>query len=411
MNTMGETRKESKIYNGPIFDGDTHVQEKDFEFFKDYLPKSLHAEWLPRYDWDADGEYSAFVGHKPATNLEANPEGHVPPPGQLKEWLRAVKEGKSNVEGGWALPTISMLDADARITKLDEFGVESSLMFPGMFIGLIGFYDDPVAGHAAVHAYNAWVLDHWKFNNRGRIYYAGLLPLWNLELAVKEADFLISNGAKAVLVPFGPGEIGRSPADHYYDPVWSRLNEAGIVVTFHVSEANFMHPLVHAFGEKPLQKRRLGQTAWQWMFTYSEIPAMMTLANYIYNNFFERYPRIRMGTVENGAEWLPHFLTKMDKMRGMAKNGFWPYGQLKERPSAIFKRHCFAVAYPEDDVAKIVEEIGTADCVLMGSDFPHAEGVPTPMDFFEEAGLDKISSADAKKIMYDNGRRFFPKEG
>jgi hypothetical protein len=31
------------------------------------------------------------------------------------------------------------------------------------------------------------------------------------------------------------------------------------------------------------------------------------------------------------------------------------------------------VAYPEDDVKGIVEKLGTADCIVMGSDFPHAE--------------------------------------
>lgn len=401
----------ASAYSGPIFDGDTHIQEKDFSFLPDYVPKALHADWLPWQGWGPDGEYSTWVGterKRRMTHSEANPEGHVPPPGRLKEWLRAVKEGKSNVEGGWGPPTKDMLDPAERIRKLDEFGVESSIMFPGHFISTIGYYDEPKPGHAVMHAYNAWVKDAWTFDNQGRIFYTGILPLWDLDLAVAETDFLLKHGARAVVVPFGPGTFGKSPADPYYDPVWSRLNEAGTVVTFHVSEANFMHPLIHAFGEKPLQPRRTGQTAWQWMFTYSEIPVMMTLANYIYNNFFERYPRIRMGTVENGAEWLPRFLSKMDKMRGMTKNGYWPYGQLKQRPSTIFKEHCFAVAYPEDDVKKIVEEIGSADCILMGSDYPHAEGVPTPKDFFTEA-LTELSAADAEKIMYANGRRIFPK--
>ena len=181
-----------------------------------------------------------------------------------------------------------------------------------------------------------------------------------------------------------------------------------MVVTYHVSEANFMHPLINAFGEKPLQPRRTGQTAWQWMFTYSEIPVMMALSNLIYNNLFGRFPDLKVGSVENGAEWLPRFLEKMDKMRGMAKNGFWPGGQLTQRPSEIFKQHCFAVAYPEDDIQKIVKEIGTADCVMMGSDYPHAEGVPTPADFVPE-GCGGLTLADTKKIMFENGRRILPR--
>jgi predicted TIM-barrel fold metal-dependent hydrolase len=133
----------------------------------------------------------------------------------------------------------------------------------------------------------------------------------------------------------------------------------------------------------------------------------MTLANIVFNNFFARFPNIRIVSAENGANWLPAFLEKMDKMRGMAKNGYWPCGQLKDRPSRIFKQHCYVVAYPEDDVKTIVEKIGTADCLLMGSDYPHAEGVPTPLDFYKEA-LTSLSEAQVRGIMHDNGRRLLP---
>ena len=169
-----------------------------------------------------------------------------------------------------------------------------------------------------------------------------------------------------------------------------------------------MHPLIHAFGEKPLQSRRTGQTAWQWMFCYSEIPVQMTLANIVYHNFFERFPNIHIISAENGANWLPSFLEKMDKMRGMAKNGYWPCGQLKERPSRIFRRHCYVVAYPEDDIRGIVEKIGGSECLLMGSDYPHAEGVPTPSDFYAEA-LTGLAPEHVSAIMHDNGRRLLPR--
>jgi predicted TIM-barrel fold metal-dependent hydrolase len=66
------------------------------------------------------------------------------------------------------------------------------------------------------------------------------------------------------------------------------------------------------------------------------------------------------------------------------------------------------VAYPEDDVKGVVEKIGTADCLLMGSDYPHAEGVPEPRDFYAEA-LAGLPAAQARAIMYDNGRRLLPR--
>lgn len=65
------------------------------------------------------------------------------------------------------------------------------------------------------------------------------------------------------------------------------------------------------------------------------------------------------------------------------------------------------VAYPEDDLAQIVAQTGSADFLLMGSDYPHAEGVPEPKDFAREA-CEPLSAQDSQKIMHDNGRRFMP---
>jgi len=114
-----------------------------------------------------------------------------------------------------------------------------------------------------------------------------------------------------------------------------------------------------------------------------------------------------MVSVENGAAWLPGFLDKMDKSRGLAKNGYWPCGQLKMRPSKIFMEHVKVVAYPEDPLAEIVGQIGSSQCLLMGSDYPHPEGVAQPRIFAEEA-LDGLGESDIRAIMYENGRSLIP---
>ena len=392
-------------FKGPIFDGDTHISGEDIGLFEKYLPKKYHKDWLIHRKVGADGQYATYIGDRKVEISEANADGLVPPPGKLKEWLAAVKAGKSTVDG-WVKPTPDMYTPAERLKKLDEFGVDGSILFVGNFVGVFGYLDHPEGGNACLHAYNEYLNDTWTFNLKDRIYATGCLSLWDLDTSIKEAEWLIKRGVRVVVMPMGPAN-GKSAADPYYDPVWARLNEAGVVVTYHVSEANFMHSLIREFGEQPLQSRRLGQTAWQWMYTYSEIPVMMSLSNLILNNLFGRFPNLKVGSVENGAEWVPRFLAKMDKMRGMAKNGYWPGGQLKQRPSEIFRQHCFAVAYPEDDIQKIVHDIGNADSILMGSDYPHAEGVPTPKDFITE-GLGGLSMEDAQKIMHDNGRRFLP---
>jgi len=401
--SMAAHPKSVHSYDGPIFDCDSHIYEHNYEFMKKYLPADLHAKWLPARKIGPDGRFGLHLGDTMVENSEANAQGLVAPPGKLKEWLRAMKEGQSNV-AGWVEPTADMSEPRARVAKLDAFGVEGCILFVGEFVTTFGYLPPDRDGNRVLHAYNEYIHNHWGFATDNRLFATGLLSLWDVETSVQEARWLIERGCRVVCMPMGPAQ-GRSPADPYFDPVWNILNEAGMAVTYHVSEANFMHPVIREFGEQPLQSRRTGQTAWQWMFCYSELPVQMTIANVIYHNFFQRFPNIRLASVENGASWLPNFLEKMDKMRGMAKNGYWPCGQLPERASRIFKKHCFVVAYPEDDVKGIVERIGTADCILMGSDYPHAEGVPTPRDFYTEA-LSEMSAEQVRAIMYENGKRF-----
>ncbi len=303
--------RQTPVYDGLIFDADTHIQELDFSFFKKYLPEKYHADWLIDRKYGPDGTFGLYVGDRKCENADVSESGKVPPPGRLKEWLAAIATG-SSVEAAYT-PTPDMYQRADRIAKLDEFGVESAIMFIGTFVatfgvlGVVAEEKGPEGANAVLHAWNQYVVDEWGFNADDRIYTTAVLALWDRDWAVQEAKWLVENGVRVVVLPMGP-VAGKAAADPYFDPVWQVLNDAGVLVTWHVSEANFMHPVVREFGEKPLQSRRAGQTAWQWMFTYSEIPVMMTLASFIYWNFFERFPQIKMASVENGAEWLPRFL-------------------------------------------------------------------------------------------------------
>ena len=46
---------------------------------------------------------------------------------------------------------------------------------------------------------------------------------------------MLAAGARMVLLPTGPAH-GRSPGDPWFDPIWARLNEAGVTVAFHIME-------------------------------------------------------------------------------------------------------------------------------------------------------------------------------
>src|ERR1700741_2120886 len=164
--TIGEIQS---TYEGPIFDCDSHIWERNFDFLRQYLPQELHAEWLVARKVGPDGRFGLHVGDRMVENAEANAQGLVPPPGKLKEWLRAMKEGKSNVEG-WDLPTEDMMEPAARLAKLDAFGVEGCLLFVGEFVATFGYFPQNAIGARALHAYNEYLHDHWGFAYKNRIF-------------------------------------------------------------------------------------------------------------------------------------------------------------------------------------------------------------------------------------------------
>lgn len=393
----------SAPYTGPIFDADTHFWETDDAWTK-YLPRDAAEKYGVSFRTGDDGDFAMYVGPR-KVEISADhlfEDGRVPAPGKLHEWLRAMKEGKAEIDLHVA-KTPDMMEPEARVRKLDAWDVRSSILFIGNMITAISFLDDPTYAYPVLNAYNAWMYDQWKYNYNDRIYSCPIITLDDIGEACKQLTGVIEKGAKLILMPMGPYN-NKAPAHPDHDPFWAIANEAGIRVVFHVSEAIYMKHHMALWGE-PMQQSRIRQSAFVWMHGYSERPVIETLSSFIFWNFFERFPNVKLLSAENGAEWVPAMLGKMDKCRGIAKNGFWPAGQLKERPSRIFAKHVSVVAYPEDDLKSIVDQTGNADWILMGSDYPHAEGVEEPRIFADEA-CRGLSEEHTRKIMYENGMRF-----
>jgi predicted TIM-barrel fold metal-dependent hydrolase len=123
----------------------------------------------------------------------------------------------------------------------------------------------------------------------------------------------------------------------------------------------------------------------------------------IFDNVFSRFPNVKVLVSEFGAEWVPHFIRHMDKSRGMARGGPWLGGQLTERPSTIFKKHVRVVPYPEDDTIGLIENLGSTETLLMGSDWPHAEGLREPADFWNK--VDGLDETTKRAFLRENGMK------
>ena len=391
-----------------LFDCDTHCYEPRDAFTR-YLPSEFaDRAILPARN--GKGEEVILVGNRVAVFNSESGLGFdlAYRPGSLKEMLRQM--GSGNPDESYEPEPIrpEYLERAARLEVMTRQGVEKTVLYPaGMALAAEHYCDDTEALYANLRSFNRWYDEEWGFDRDGAIYAVGMLSLRDLDSAVAETDALIAAGARVVLIPTGPA-YGRSPGDPYFDPVWSRLDEAGVTVALHIMPFWYFDAISPAWGHSS-NPAAWHMSAWQWNNIYGERPVEDTLSALIYDNVFGRHPNLRVVVSEHGAEWVPHFLRHMDKSRGMGRNGPWKGGKLSERPSEIFRRHVRVAPYPEDDIPWIVGNLGYDDCIVMGSDYPHAEGLAEPADFVKL--LDPLPADVQARILRTNADDVFAATG
>jgi len=107
---------------------------------------------------------------------------------------------------------------------------------------------------------------------------------------------------------------------------------------------------------------------------------------------------MRVCLAEQGTVWVPYTVRKMDHAFMMGRTAKW--GKLDRRPSEIFREHFLVAPYPEENVQRVVAEVGV-EPIVFGSDFPHGEGLAYPARYADDQ-LSEFSEDDVRKIMRDN---------
>jgi predicted TIM-barrel fold metal-dependent hydrolase len=126
-------------------------------------------------------------------------------------------------------------------------------------------------------------------------------------------------------------------------------------------------------------------------------PPMQTLATMIFDGVLERFPRLKIGVIEQGAIWLPSWVRQMESAVEAFGRHEERIRKLSLRPTEYVQRQIRATPYPTDDVGWITEQIGPDVC-LFSTDYPHVEGGRRPFERFERSLGD--ASEDVRRRFY-----------
>ncbi len=375
----------SRVLDFPVFDVDNHMYETTDAFTK-FLPAEY--EGYVRYI-EVDGRMKIAVRNQISDYIPNPTFDVVAAPGAQQEYFKSGNpEGKSRREimgrGIRSIPAYR--DPGPRLELMDELGIDRSLMWPTLASLLEErLADDPPATHAVIHALNQWMHEHWSFNYENRIFATPVISLNIVDRAVEELEWVLERGARVVLIRPAPvpGFMGRrSMALPEFDPFWSRVAEADILVGLHGSDSGYQRYYNEWEGIRSEMQPFKGGSAFGTLMFRMHRPIVDAVCSLIGHGLLTRFPTLKIAPVENGSNWVRHLLDDLEHAYLMAPQEF------EEDPVAVFKRNIYVHPFHEEDTVGLVELLGS-DRVLFGSDYPHPEGMIDPISFVDELkGLD-----------------------
>jgi len=161
--------------------------------------------------------------------------------------------------------------------------------------------------------------------------------------------------------------------------------EAGLPIIMHVGGETKLNPMYKENGLPPVPDFHGGDDNFTSV-SYMPIPeaAMQMLSTLIFDGVFDRFPRLKWGAIELGANWVPGWMRAMDSAAHAFIRNEERLQKLSAKPSEIARRQFRAAPYPHEDAGWIVENAGEEIC-MFSSDFPHVEGGRNPLKRFDES--------------------------
>ena len=377
-----------------MFSADTHLTEP-----ADYLAgiEPEYRDRTPKLETRPDGsQWLITEGNRPQRVRGSNPVDARAGAG-ASGGAAAVF---SPLDEEDALRNATGRTVEQRLADHAADGVDAELMFPNR--GLLSWATpDPVFAMAMCRQWNRWAHGFCGRHMRGpnpRMLPAALIAPGDQAGAMAEIDWAAKNGFRALClsnaVIYGPKKWGDLEYnDPSFEPMWAQIEEAGLVITFHVST-----------GRDPRAVGGAGGAIVNYA-CHSMETTIEPLVQMIASGVFERHPRLSAGLVESGVGFVPWLLETLD--HAARAHHFWVRPQLKELPSAYFRRNCFATFQDDPAGLKLVEAYDLTSNFLWANDYPHHEGSWPHSAAAIERNMSAISEESRAKILGLNAARLF----
>lgn len=303
----------------------------------------------------------------------------------------------------------SMWSAERRAAELDREGIAAEVLFQefatpflmsspthAATLSVAPPTDDQLS--AGYRAYNRWLTDFRSFAPE-RWKGMAAISLHDIDAALAEIRAVKDMGFPGVAMPGLPGTDRMYQPR--YEPVWSALEEHGLVLNIHVAVANALPSYT---GAPTLTSARAMVGADIFTGVRNLLPTM------IFGGVLERHPGLRIVFTETHSDWVLGALLRMDHA--------WQRSDLRRdirevvpmRPSEYWKRQCYlgSSLFSRAEIAAR-HRIGV-DKMMIGIDFPHSEGAwRYGTDNYVRAtfGAERVPADEARQMLGKNAAALF----
>ena len=352
-----------------IIDCDSHLIELD-----DFLSNAARAADLPFIPaMDAQSELPVVqIGIDRGRELLAKRQGDS---AVMEKFESALLD---NTKSGWN--RLGAFDQAERSHTLDLFGFEIQLVLPTFSFHQIAHESDPQVLEAGARTMNRAMGDFCAKDERLRA--IGYIPLsLGPEIAAQLMTQGFADGCYTFMVDTNEPDDEKISFTHPdFDPVWASFAAQGVPFVVHVAVNGHYKRMPDSFKRNGRSNPELGGDAPAGelgMMTINN-SAEIFLSAMIFDNVFDRHPKLRGVSMEHGAFWVPSWLHALD----FTARTFRHKREFAELPSQVAKRHLKISPFAGEPVGWIIENVGP-EMLVFASDYPHPEGTNDPIKRFE----------------------------
>ena len=317
------------------------------------------------------------------------------------EQTAALEQNVIGSAKGWL--ALGAMDAAERSRALDLLGFSSQLVFSTFSLGLFAFSQDLDVVYGGTSAHNRMMAEFC--NEDPRLVGVGFLPLHDPERSLTAVDEALELGCGALWVAHAPS-AGRSPAHTDNDPVWAKVQEAGVPIVLHIGGGrNTIAKAWHQNGRpRPVDLHGGGENLRAKDLPSVHHAAETFLTAMVLDGVFERFPDLRCGVIEMGASWVPSLLHRLDYAAKSFSRTEPMLTELTLEPSDYVRRQVRFTPFPGEDVAEMIAGSGP-ELYLFSSDYPHPEGTKDPIGRFERSFDEHHTDEAARQRFYEDNFR------